>query len=243
MTEVLIFGGTSEGRILAETCAAHGIRADISVATDYGAKLLPKQGITVHIGRLHEREMLELLIRRKVKIVIDATHPYAELVTGEIQSACQKAAIPYYRLIREQSTPVSGFCGTLDAVIEYLNGSDKTILSTLGSKELPRLTAVRDYSSRIRMRLLDSAGLSAYCQSLGYNTSHIIFGKGPFSVEENINHLRSSKAQILLTKDSGTIGGYPQKAEAARILRIELVTVLRPKETGLTLSEIMEILL
>lgn len=42
MSEVLIFGGTTEGRLLAEFCAAKGIRAAVSVTTDYGAELLPR---------------------------------------------------------------------------------------------------------------------------------------------------------------------------------------------------------
>ena len=41
MCDILIFGGTTEGRQLAEFCAGHGINACISVATEYGAELLP----------------------------------------------------------------------------------------------------------------------------------------------------------------------------------------------------------
>ena len=39
MSEILIFGGTTEGRLLAEFCAAKGIRAAVSTATEYGAEL------------------------------------------------------------------------------------------------------------------------------------------------------------------------------------------------------------
>ena len=35
MSEILIFGGTTEGRLLAEFCAAKGIRAAVSTATEY----------------------------------------------------------------------------------------------------------------------------------------------------------------------------------------------------------------
>ena len=37
---VLIFGGTTEGRVLSQWCAENGISADVSVTTDYGARLL-----------------------------------------------------------------------------------------------------------------------------------------------------------------------------------------------------------
>ncbi|WP_156036740.1 precorrin-6A/cobalt-precorrin-6A reductase [Ruminococcus sp. HUN007] len=41
MKKLLIFGGTTEGRIIAERCAAKGIYADICVTTEYGSDLLP----------------------------------------------------------------------------------------------------------------------------------------------------------------------------------------------------------
>ena len=42
MPELLIFGGTTEGRQLAEFCDKKNIPACVCVTTDYGAELLPK---------------------------------------------------------------------------------------------------------------------------------------------------------------------------------------------------------
>ena len=62
MSEVLIFGGTTEGRLLAEFCAAKGIRAAVSVTTDYGAELLPRSDfIRELIGNLDSTQMSLLL--------------------------------------------------------------------------------------------------------------------------------------------------------------------------------------
>lgn len=53
MCRLLIFGGTSEGRELAEFCADNKIDAYISVTTDYGAELLPESdNIKILTGRL-----------------------------------------------------------------------------------------------------------------------------------------------------------------------------------------------
>ena len=40
---VLLFGGTSEGRILAEWLADQGYAPTVCVATEYGAVLLPRR--------------------------------------------------------------------------------------------------------------------------------------------------------------------------------------------------------
>ena len=45
MCKILIFGGTTEGRQLAEFCAEHRISAYVSSATDYGTGLIKKSGI------------------------------------------------------------------------------------------------------------------------------------------------------------------------------------------------------
>jgi len=81
MSDILIFGGTTEGRELAQYCADIGIYADISVATDYGASLLPdSEFIRIMSGRRDRCEMKELL-ENGYHTVIDATHPFAEEVT------------------------------------------------------------------------------------------------------------------------------------------------------------------
>jgi precorrin-6Y C5,15-methyltransferase (decarboxylating)/precorrin-6A/cobalt-precorrin-6A reductase len=131
----------------------------------------------------------------------------------------------------------------MEELAAYLDSTEGCILSTLGSKELPFLTAVHDFYERIWLRVLEADGVREYCRSLGFDEKKIIFGKGPFSEEENILHLQKSRADILVTKESGALGGYPQKAEAARKLGAELVTVKRPEETGMVIGAIKKMIL
>ena len=61
MFRLLIFGGTSEGRLLAEYCVKKKINMDISVATEYGASLLPKNA-NILCGRLDEVQISALML-------------------------------------------------------------------------------------------------------------------------------------------------------------------------------------
>ena len=126
--------------------------------------------------------------------------------------------------------------------MEYLNKSNKIILSTLGSKELPILSRVKNCRERMWVRVLPADGIMEYCENFGIQKDRIILGKGPFTVEQNIEHITKSVAEMLVTKESGAAGGYPKKVEAAQRLGIELITIKRPQETGSTISEIIEIL-
>ena len=59
---VLLFGGTSEGRILSEFLKEYGVETLVSVATDYGKELLtPGEHISVRTGRLDADGILELI--------------------------------------------------------------------------------------------------------------------------------------------------------------------------------------
>ncbi len=244
MRKILIFAGTTEGREIAEFCAQKQIAADVSTATEYGSTLLPG-GIGVLSGRMDREEISILLRDKKYSAVIDATHPYAKNATDNIRSACQMLNVPYWRLIRKPLPVIGESVTSLEQMVSVLNQSDDTILSTLGSKSVTELTKIRDFHDRIWLRLLPSEQVLADCLKLGFDSEKLIFEKGPFSTEQNLAHIQKSSAQILLTKESGTIGGYSEKAEAARLAGIRMITLCRPNETesGYYEAEIKKMLL
>ena len=91
MCRLLIFGGTTEGRLLAEFCAEHRIPAFISVVSDYGSKLLPQTSCLHIMNRPMEQEEMAVFIReKKIELVVDATHPYALLATEHIKRPARR---------------------------------------------------------------------------------------------------------------------------------------------------------
>lgn len=81
------------------------ISAEVYVATAYGASLLPAgPGITVHVGRLDAAEMRALFENAFAPLlVIDATHPYAAVVSENILSACAATGVRCLRVERENA--------------------------------------------------------------------------------------------------------------------------------------------
>ena len=244
MPELLIFGGTTEGRQLAEFCDKKNIPACVCVTTDYGAELLPKSSyIKITVGRLDNVQMRKIIDENKCRYVIDATHPYAVDATRNIKSACAETGTEYIRLVRESSGSNDGITAeNMDKLVDILNGSNKKILSTLGSKELEKLTETVNFRERIWVRVLPSDKIRELCISLGYNENRLILAKGPFTEEENINHIIKSGAEILLTKESGTTGGYPEKVLAVKKCGIDLIVLERPSEKGYGIEEVKKII-
>lgn len=238
MSELLIFGGTTEGRLLAEFCVREEIPAEVCVATELGASLLPE--MPVRTGRLDAAGMTALLQAGKFRTAVDATHPYAAEATRNIRAACTAAGVRYFRLLRERSEISGDAVADMQELTAYLNRFDGVILSTLGSKAIPTLAEVDGFAERLWLRVLE--GALPECRRLGFPEAHIVTGKPPFSTEQNLLHLRQSGAELLVTKESGSTGGYPEKMEAAKLCGIRTLTLLREPENGYDLQEMIHLL-
>ena len=246
MYKLCVFAGTTEGRELVEFLSGQNLSVMACVATEYGQTLLsPRENLTISARRLTGEEMEALFSREKYDMVIDATHPYASVVTENIASACEKAGVRYQRLLRSscKAGEDAVFVPDIPAVVDYLNGTVGTVLLTTGSKELAKYAGLTDFAERVYARVLPMEDSLRLCQSAGLKPAHILAMQGPFSVEMNVAMLRSVGAKYLVTKDSGAAGGFDEKITAAREAGATLIVIGRPPQReGLTLPETIELL-
>ncbi len=237
MQKVVVFAGTIEGRNIAEFLNAQGVDTCVCVATEYGESLLPEgEHLRVSHERLTKEEMEALFRREKVTLVVDATHPYAALVTENIQAACETTAVPYLRLVRESESWNEDDVVCVDSVAEaaaWLQQTEGNILTATGSKELKEYTTIPSYADRVYARVLSLPEVVKSCAELGFTGKHLICMQGPFSVEMNTALLKQYDIRYLVTKEAGKNGGFPEKVQAAKAAGAVLVVVGRPaKEEG-----------
>ncbi|MBR5731221.1 MAG: precorrin-6A reductase [Firmicutes bacterium] len=243
MAEIVIFAGTTEGRKLGELCRELGIDAVACVATEYGEALLASGGsLRVNAGRLPERQIEELLEKEAPRLVLDATHPYAAEVSKSIAQACAATRTKLARVLREaESHDGCMEFATTEELAAYLDGVPGIAFSSLGTKEVPALSKVSGAAERIWLRILPSTDGLKICLDAGFPAKHIICMQGPFSAELNAAMFRSSGADMLLTKDTGTAGGFPEKLAAARQCGMKVLVIRRPKDSeGESLQQWMD---
>lgn len=243
--ELLIFAGTTEGRILAEFATGLGISCHVCVATEYGGSLLQTiPGLKVHIGRMDQSEMEAWICAHPIQLVVDATHPYAVKATKHIQTACQRTETPYIRCLRGGSEVVKEETGHLVVVesvpeaVEFLKQTEGNILIATGSKELKEYARIEGYRKRCFARVLSTKEAVSECAALGLEGNHLIAMQGPFSKELNVALLRHVDATWFVTKESGKTGGFQEKVEAAKEAEAHLVVIGRPEEQGQSLEEV-----
>lgn len=246
MFKICVFAGTTEGRELVDFLASQNVSVTACVATEYGQTLLsPADNLTISAKRLTEPEMVDMLSKSRFDVVVDATHPYASVVTENIVAACAETGTEYLRLLRSESViPEDAvFVSSIEDAVSYLSSVDGNILLTTGSKELSKFTPVREFENRVYARVLPMEESLRLCQEAGLKPAHILAMQGPFSVEMNAAMLKSVDAKFLVSKDSGTAGGMDEKVAAACGAGAKLVIIGRPpQKEGLSFAEMVELL-
>lgn len=246
MYKICVFAGTTEGRELVEFLSSQPVQVTACVATEYGETLLQEaDNLTVSQKRLTEAEMEALFQTERFDVVVDATHPYASVVTENIASASKATGTEYLRLLRGgASAPEDAiFVSDIAGAVEYLNTTDGNILLTTGSKELSKFVPIRNFTDRVYARVLPMAESLRLCETAGVKPAHILAMQGPFSREMNVATLKSVDAKFLVTKDSGRKGGFEEKVAATREAGAKLVVIGRPPQReGKSYREVVDLL-
>lgn len=228
---VLLFGGTTEGRLLSRDLADAGMRVTVSVATEYGREKEQSQpGVTVVTGRRGPEEITSMLTG--FDCCVDATHPYAVQASADIRSACAAAGVPVFRLERARSAiPADAVTAASAAeACAFLRTTAGTVLLTTGIKELPDFSALPP--ERVVLRTLPTPDNVRAALAAGLPHKNIIAMEGPFSEELNEAVLRQWNIKWLVTKDGGTVGGFPEKVRAAAETGAGLVVIRSPEGHG-----------
>lgn len=252
MKKIVIFAGTTEGRRLSEILADAGIAHTVCVATEYGEIVMREQMegteaartkgqplVSLHRGRMDRKQMEEFLRNEGYEIVVDATHPYARVVTENIRDAVKTQSPIYLRLEREISeipeaedpaVSIRYFESDADCA-KALENTEGNILLTTGSKELATYCASGRLRERLYVRILPGRESLELCMEQGIKGRQILALQGPFSTEMNAAILKQYDIRHMVTKNSGRTGGYQEKLEAAKILGIPVYVIEPARKT------------
>jgi precorrin-6A/cobalt-precorrin-6A reductase len=239
MSRILILGGTTEARELAERLAKR-IDLEVIVSLAGRTKSPAAQPAPVRSGGFGGAAGLaDYLGKERIDALVDATHPYANIISANAVAAARQAGVPLIALRRPPWRAVAG-----DRWIEAANIADavrrlgerpRRVFVTLGRNELMPLTTAPQHFYLIRS--VDPVEPPLSLPRVSYLTD-----RGPFSAANDRALMSAHAIDTVIAKNSGGVASYG-KIAAARAIGIEVIMLSRPAPPdGLAVETVDELI-
>ncbi len=235
---VLILGGTGEAFEIALRLAT---RTDLQIISSLAGRVShPKQpeGI-VRIGGFGGVDGLtSYLIQEDIAAVIDATHPFAAVISRNAAEACQGLGLPLIAFARPPWVKTKGDrwyeVADMESAAAFVASQKGRVFLTIGRQALGAFKLCKDTWFLIRAVEKPEEALPP--------DALLILDRGPFDLEHELQLLRDHTIDYVVSKNSGGSATY-SKIEAARKLGIPVVMIRPPsKHHGKTCERIDEVL-
>lgn len=229
---VLVLGGTADTAPIADGLAARGFLVLVSTFSDAPLDCGNSPGISRRSGPLDALALADLIAQERITLTIDALHPYASQGHATCDKVAAQSKHRFMRLLREGTELPSQAIVVNDhaQALLVIQNNPAPLFCTIGSRFLPAYVQLcRSMQLPILARVLDDPQSLTVCKQAGLGDHEIIAARGPFSVEDNLQHMDRIGARWLLTKDGGLAGGMPAKITAAAQRPCRLLVVGRPE--------------
>ena len=225
---LLIFGGTTEGRLAVDVCEQAGKPFYYSTKGDL-QKVDMHNG--VHItGAMTVDDVVSFCKEHNIGCIVDAAHPFAENLHKTIDEARKVIDVPVIRLQRIFPEHIKD--------VEYCSDYDDAI-NKIREKKVDRLLALTGANTIKKLRqtnaifrILNRPESIALAEAAGLDNDRIIFYNESLeipSVEDEKKVMMEVGCDAIITKESGESGGFEVKVKAALELGLKVFVVEHPQ--------------
>jgi precorrin-6A/cobalt-precorrin-6A reductase len=224
MTRILILGGTTEARELAERLAERG-GVEVVVSLAGRTKSPAPQPVPIRSGGFGGAAGLaDYLVKERIDTLIDATHPYAEVISANASAAARASGVPLIAVRRppwaQLQSDIWKEAADIAAAVRMLGNDPCRVFVTLGRSELGALLKAPQHFYLIRS--VDPVEPALPLPHAAYLTA-----RGPFSEADDRALMYLHRIDAVIAKNSGGAATYG-KIAAARALGIEVIMLRRP---------------
>lgn len=229
-----MISGTSDGNEIIKRLVEAGEVVVASAVTPKGADLARAAGSQRVIeSALSTRDMTDLIRMEGVRLVVDATHPYAVKASLNALDASRSTGTPYLRYDRPPSHvpehPLITWCRDYKETAETIFEGCDNILYTAGTKNLILFTEkARECGKGLYVRVMDQPCVMDRMSDLGIDPDRVFIGNGRPEKEHIKRIIMETGVQGLVTKESGEAGGTRHKIEACLELGVKVFIIKRP---------------
>ena len=226
---ILVFGGTTEGRMAAKVLEESG-------ATYYYSTRSDTQDIQlvhgVHIyGSMEVSDMVTFCQEHDVRLIIDAAHPFAVNLHCNVIDLAKHISVPVIRFDRIYPPHDKDivWCKDYNDAISQLEAHGVSrLLALTGVNTIAKL---RNYwqGHECWFRILNRDESLAGAHKAGFPTDHLVY----YEKDDTASLIERLQPQAIITKESGMSGGFDEKVHAARQAGIKVFVVKRPSYPSL----------
>lgn len=224
MRRILILGGTTEARLLAGRLAGRPDFAVIVSLAGRTAEIVDQKAPTRVGGFGGVAGLAAYLDSERVDALVDATHPYAEIISAHAVAAAEATGTPLLALRRPAWKRVPGdvwiAVATMEHAIEALGQAPRRVFLAIGRKEIGSLARAPQHFYLVRS--VDPIDPPPDLPHAAY-----VLGRGPFTEAADLALITAHAIDMLVCRNSGGSAGYAKLA-AARTLGLPVVMVKRP---------------
>jgi precorrin-6A/cobalt-precorrin-6A reductase len=228
---ILVFGGTTEGKKVATLLNSEGLPFVYSTKTEIDFEA--SNNAVYRFGALSETQLKEFIVENKVTTIIDAAHPFAEVLHQTIDRTTQITNTPVLRFDRiypnrtidESVHYVDGYGEGLSLLQTKYNG--KILLALTGVQSIPKLVSYWE-NKPAYFRILDRAASIDMALENNFPKSQLILGLPNKTVDAEVGVLKEKNIEILITKESGDSGALSVKIDAALEVNIPIIIIKKP---------------
>jgi precorrin-6A/cobalt-precorrin-6A reductase len=224
MRRILILGGTTEARRLAERLAG---RRDLAVTLSLAGRTANPvaQPVPVRTGGFGGADGLAAhLAAERIDALIDATHPYAAVISANAAQAAGSAGVPLLALRRPAWVAVAGDhwveVDDTQAAVQALGAAPRRVFLALGRNEIKAFVAAPQHHYLVR-------SVDPVEPPLRVPHARYVTGRGPFTQADDRALLVDHGIEIVVAKNSGGDATYG-KIAAARALGVAVIMLRRP---------------
>jgi precorrin-6A/cobalt-precorrin-6A reductase len=221
---ILILGGTTEASALARLLAD---RSEFSPVLSMAGRTSDPRPLPIptRIGGFGGVEGLaRFLAQERIEAVIDATHPFAAVISRNAAEACGQMHVPLLALRRPPWTAqeVDRWIevSAMEDAVRALGEEPRRVFLTVGRLELPPFAAAPQHTYLVRT--IEPIG-----EALPVPNVIAIQDRAPFDEAAERALMERERVEIVVTKNSGGVATYP-KIVAARVLGLPVIVVARP---------------
>ena len=212
---ILVFGGTTEGRKAIEALEEAGNTFYYSTKTGEQDVVL-QHGVRVD-GAMDAEAMRKFCQEHDIKLLVDAAHPFAEVLHQTVAEVAKKSSIPairFERIFPPRDTDII-WLNNYEEAIQKIKG--KTLLVTTGVQSISKLKPLEEKGMKVVYRILSRESSIRSAHEQGATDNQLCF------------YPDTHEADAILMKESGITGGFVEKVEEARRLGMKIYAIKRPE--------------